>query len=161
LVLRPFTQGDLDDLFALNSDEQTMQYISPPLSKEQVAGVIDWFCSEWNRLGYGWFAVFERESGNFVGQCGLQCLEGKQDADDVELAFVISKKHWGKGYATEAAQAVFTFGMNHTDLKRIVAVTMKANTQSQRVLDKLDFQFEGNRPLYGRTVMCFLLRCKD
>lgn len=161
LLLRPFTPSDLDDLFALNSDEDVMQYISPPLSKDQVAGVIDWFCSEWGRLGYGWFAIFEKESDVFVGQCGLQCLEGKPDADDIELAFVISRKHWGKGYATEAAQAVVSFGINNAGLRRIVAVTMEENTKSQRVLDKLKFRYEGNKELYGRTVMCYSLEEND
>lgn len=120
LFLRPFAPSDLDELFALNSDEETMRYISPPLSRDRVAGVIDWFVSEWERLGYGWFAVFNKENGDFVGQCGLQCLEGKQDADEMEIAFVISKKYWGHGYATEAGQAVLKFGMNTADLRRIV-----------------------------------------
>lgn len=158
LFLRPFIQSDLDNLFALNNDEETMKYISPPLNKAQVAGVIDWFISEWERLGYGWFAVFEKETGDFIGQCGLQCLEGKQDAADVELAFVIAKNHWRQGYATEAAQAVLTFGINNAGLRRIVAVTMEQNMQSQRVLDKLHFQFEENRKLYDRTVKCYALQ---
>ncbi len=158
LFLRPFSRADLDDLAALNGDREIMKYISPPLSKEQVAVVIDWFTAEWDRLGYGWFALFERATGDFVGQCGLQCLEGKPDAEDIEIAFVISKTYWGKGYATEAAQAVLTFGFKEAGLERIVALTMEENTPSQRVLDKLGFQYEGNRKLYERTVMYYSLR---
>jgi RimJ/RimL family protein N-acetyltransferase len=66
LFLRPFTPSDLDELFALNSDEETMRYISPPLSKDRVARVIDWFISEWKRLGYGWFAIFNQENGDWA-----------------------------------------------------------------------------------------------
>ena len=157
LLLRPFKPDDLEDLLALNSDEETMRYITEPLDREQVAQVIDWFISEWSRLGYGWFAVLKKDSGDFVGQCGLQCLEGRPESADVELAFVISKAYWGLGYATEAAQAVATFAMEEAGLKRIVAVTMAANVQSQRVLEKLHFQFEANRELYGRTVMYYSL----
>lgn len=56
LILRPFTKTDLDDLAVLNGDEQTMKFISPPLTREQVTGIIDWFHTEWQRLGCGWFA---------------------------------------------------------------------------------------------------------
>lgn len=161
LLLRPFLRSDLDDLATLNGDEEVMKYISPPLSKEQVAGVIDWFAAEWDRLDYGWFALFERATGGFVGQCGLQCLEGKPDADDIEIAFVISKVYWGKGYATEAAQAVLSFGFKEASLERIVAVTMQENTPSQRVLDKLGFKCQGNRALYERTVMYYSLQPED
>lgn len=67
LLLRPFLRSDLDDLVTLKGDKEVMKYISSPLSKEQVAGVIDWFTAEWDRLGYGWFALFERATGSFVG----------------------------------------------------------------------------------------------
>ncbi len=155
LLLKPFTPNDLDNLFALNSDAETMKYIAPPLGKQQVIEVLHWFTREWERLGYGWFAIFNKENQDFMGQCGLQCLEGKPDAKDTELAFVIAKQYWGHGYATEAAQAVLEFGMNTAGLRRFVAVTMEDNIPSQRVLDKLHFQVEGKRELYGRTVLYY------
>lgn len=157
LILRPFQKSDLDDLAALNGDEETMKFISPPLTIEQVAGVIDWFIAEWQRLGYGWFAVIEKQNNRFVGQCGLQCLEGKADSPDVELAFVIGKTAWGKGYATEAAREVAKFGFGPGGLQRIVAVTMMENVLSQRVLAKLGFMYVDKRSLYGREVMYYEL----
>jgi RimJ/RimL family protein N-acetyltransferase len=147
----------LADLAALNSDEETMKFISAPLTVEQVAEVIDWFLAEWQRLGYGWFALFERKGNRFVGQCGLQRLEGKAASPDVELAFVIRKTAWGKGYATEAAHAVAKFGFGPGELDRIVAVTMTENVASQRVLDKLGFTYLDKRSLYGRQVMYYEL----
>jgi ribosomal-protein-alanine N-acetyltransferase len=157
LILRPFKKSDLNDLAALNGDEEVMKFISPPLTTEQVAGVIDWFISEWQRLGYGWFALFEKQNNRFVGQCGLQCLEGKADSPDVELAFVIVKTEWGKGYATEAAREVAKFGFYSGGLKRVVAVSMMENVPSQRVLEKLGFRFVDKRFLYGREVMYYEL----
>ena len=157
LILRPFQKIDLDSLAALNGDDETMKYISPPLSREQVVGAIDWFIAEWQRLGYGWFAIFEKATNRFLGQCGLQCLEGKADALDVELAFVIDKTAWGNGYATEAAQTVINFGFGPGKLQKIVAVTMAANVPCQRVLDKLGFTYINQRFLYGRQVMYYEL----
>ncbi len=157
LLLRPFKKIDLEDLAALNADKEAMKFISSPLSRDQVEGVIDWFLTEWQRLEFGWFAVFEKATGNFIGQCGLQCLEGRPDSSDIELAFVIKRSSWGKGYATEAAEAVVGYGFLDVGLERIVAVTMKDNLSSQHVLDKLAFQYKDSRNLYGREVMYYEL----
>ena len=140
LLLRRFRKSDLDALVALNGDEESMRFVSAPLTREQVAGVIDWFASEWRRLGYGWFAVVEKQTHRLIGQCGLQCLEGRPEDREAELAFVIDKRVWSKGYATEAAREVITFGFGTGGLERIVAVTMTVNVPSQRVLQKLGFR---------------------
>ena len=161
LQLRPFSQADLDDLTALNGDKEVMKYISPPLSREQVSGAIDWFAAEWERLGYGWFALFEKETGSFVGQCGLQCLEGNPEAKAIEIAFVISQRYWGLGYATEACRAVLAFGFKEANLEQIVAVAMKENALSRRVLEKLGFRYIEDRLLYERTVMYFVLNPRE
>jgi ribosomal-protein-alanine N-acetyltransferase len=160
LILRPFQKTDIDHLTALNGDEETMKFISPPLSREQVAGVIDWFLTEWQRLGFGWFAVFEKATNKFIGQCGLQCLEGRPDSLDVELAFVIDRSSWGKGYAAEAAKETARYSFLKVGLNKIVAVTMKENVPSQHVLAKLGFKYIDNRPLYGREVMYYELTKK-
>ena len=157
LILRSFKEADLADLAALNGDAETMKFISAPLTQGQVADAISWFLAEWRRLGYGWFAVIEKASKCFIGQCGLQCLEGKADSSDVELAFVIAKTAWGNGYATEAAREVVRFGFYTCGLHKIVAVTMRENIPSRRVLTKLGFMYLNDKVLYGRQVMYYEL----
>jgi RimJ/RimL family protein N-acetyltransferase len=56
-----------------------MKYISPPLSRHQMKETLDWMISDWNRQRYGWFAVFEKGSGKFVGQAGLQMLRARPE----------------------------------------------------------------------------------
>jgi len=148
---------DLDSIAELNADPEVMKYILPPLSRDIVAQVIQWFQNEWTRLGYGCFALFEKESGKFVGQCGLQKLEGKPESKEVEIAFIIAKSFWGKGYATEAVAAVLDFGFTNRGLSRIVAVTMEENSPSNKVLEKIGFQYQGNKRVYNRMVMYYSL----
>lgn len=157
LILRPCTSEDLDALTMLNSDPEVMRYISSPLSRQQVADVIAWFVAEWERLSYGWFALFEKEAGDFVGQCGLQCLEARPDSSETELAFVIAKEFWNKGYATEAAKAVLRFGFDQRRLPEIVAVTTEENYPSQRLLKKLGFEYKADKEMYARTVRYYTL----
>jgi len=157
LKLRPIKDKDLDVLADLNGDPEVMRYILPPLSRNIVAQAMDWFQSEWNRLGYGCFTLFEKRTGKFIGQCGLQKLEGNPEAEEVEIAFIIAKPFWGQGYATEATQAVLDFGFTHSGLSRIVAVTIEGNSPSKRVLEKLGFQYQGNKKVYERMVMYYSL----
>ena len=110
LRMRPVQPRDLDSLTALNGDPNKMKYIGPPLSRHQVQEALDWMIAEWHRIGYGWFSVFEKSSRTFVGQVGLQCFEYDPRSAETELAFVIKKSAWGRGYAREAAGEVLRFG---------------------------------------------------
>lgn len=157
LQLRPTKDIDLGDLADLYGDAEVMQYILPPLNRTIVAEMINWFQKEWNQLGYGHFALFEKKSGKFIGQCGLQKFLGKPDGKEVELAFVIAKAFWGQGYATEATEAVLDFGFTRGGLYRIVAVTMEENRSSKRVLEKSGFQFHENKKIFERMIMYYSL----
>ena len=105
----------------------------------------------------GSLAVRDKQSDRFLGQCGLQCLEGKADYPDIELAFVINKAFWGMGYAAEAAREVVKFGFSLDRWQKIAAVTMRENVPAQRVLKKLGFTYVDEKYLYGRRVMYYEL----
>jgi len=155
LRLRPFRIKDLEDLAALNADPQVMRDFSEPLSRQEVRESLAWFAAEWNRLGFGWFAVFDRASDAFVGQCGLQCLEGNPQACDVELAFAFHRRFWGRGYGTEAARAVLAFGFDIAGLQEVVAVAQEQNHASRRLLERLGFEVAGGGELCGRPVLVY------
>lgn len=155
LILRPFRKSDLDDLAALNGDAQNMKFVSPPLAREQVAGIIDWFTAEWKRLGYGWFAVLHKPTERLVGQCGLQEIEDHRNSSAAELIFVIDTKDGGNGYATEAARAVVGFGFQAGGVQKIVAVAIEENKPARQVLAKLGFTHVDNRVLQDHEIMVY------
>ena len=136
---------------------EAIKYILPPLGRSIVSQMINWFKKEWARMGYGYFSLFEQKSGEFIGQCGLQKFEGKPDAEEVEITFVIAKMFWGQGFATEAAAAVLDFGFTYGELCRVVAVITEGNRSSKRVLEKLSFQSQGNTRVFERMVMYYSL----
>jgi RimJ/RimL family protein N-acetyltransferase len=153
--MRPVQPRDLDSLSALNGDPHKMKYISPPLSRHQVKEALDWMIEEWHRIGYGWFAIFEKSSRAFVGQVGLQCFEYDPRSAETELAFVIKKSAWGKGYAREAAGEVLRFGFERHPFEKIVSVIAPENPAPQAILRKLGFCCTGERTAYGHRVLCF------
>lgn len=88
----------------------------------------------------GKFPIFEKITGQFIGTCGLEPyqLEGQHE---IELGYRLLLKHWGKGYATEAANAVLKYGFSQLKLPKIIAFAMLQNSQSLKIIEKLGFRF--------------------
>ncbi|MEO8606360.1 MAG: GNAT family N-acetyltransferase [Chloroflexota bacterium] len=102
----------------------------------------------YERYGFGLFAVELKESGVPIGMCGLI----KRDSlEDVDLGYAFFERHWGQGYASEAAAAVIDYGRKTFGLKRIVAITAQHNEGSINVLKKMGFQFEKLITMPGET----------
>jgi RimJ/RimL family protein N-acetyltransferase len=104
------------------------------------------------RWAYGvpW-GVWERETGELVGDCSLFFAE---EHGEWELAYGIRRDRWGRGYATEAAQACVRHGFDELHLTKIVADVDPANPASIRVLEKSGFVYvgdEGDYLLYAVT----------
>jgi len=88
--------------------------------------------------GFGTLAVLLKQTGEFIGVCGLINRPG---LDDVDIGYAFFPKYWSKGYAIESAQAILAQA-NEIGLKRIVAIVDPVNNGSIRVLEKLGMKFE-------------------
>jgi RimJ/RimL family protein N-acetyltransferase len=89
--------------------------------------------------GFGFYLTELREDQTQLGICGLI----KRDSlDDVDLGFALFERHWGRGYAREAAEAVIDFARETIGLSRLAAVTNPDNARSARLLKTLGMKFE-------------------
>lgn len=95
--------------------------------------------ASYHRNGFGLWAVDLKSDAIPVGICGLL---RRPPLTDVEIGFGFLERFCRKGYASEAAGAVMSFGRQRLGLKRIVAVTAPDNDGSIRILEKLGLQFE-------------------
>jgi RimJ/RimL family protein N-acetyltransferase len=140
LRLRGWRDDDLDALAAIKADPEAMLYIDEgrPLTRAECVALLAQYGSEWEEHGFGRWAVEERSSGLLIGDCGLL----PYGPEGGELAYMIARSHWGKGYGTEAARAALDYGFTKLDLKRIVAVTQTGNHASQRVLEKVGMRHD-------------------
>jgi RimJ/RimL family protein N-acetyltransferase len=86
------------------------------------------------------FAITLAGTGEVCGVIGLRVEPEHRRA---ELGFWLGVPYWGRGYCTEAAQAVVAFGFEVLKLNRIYAGHFKGNTASQRVMLKLGMRHEG------------------
>ena len=88
------------------------------------------------------FAVTLAESGRLIGGCGIRAASrGNRSAD---MGYCLRKDAWGRGYATEAAEAVLAFGFDVLNNHRIVATCDTENLASARVLEKLGMRREAH-----------------
>jgi ribosomal-protein-alanine N-acetyltransferase len=133
-----------------------LQYFpnTQPPTLDKVSALIDRQLDHWQKHGYGWWAVEHRSSSRLVGWCGLQYLS---DTDEVEVAYHISRDHWGRGLATEAASAAVDYGFRTVGLPAIIALAHPDNSRSQRVIEKLGMAFIEETVYFGIPVRKYRL----
>lgn len=100
----------------------------------------------YEKHGFGFYVMELKTNGEAIGICGLI----KRDTlDDVDVGFSILRRHWGHGYATEAARAVVDYGRRECGVPRVVALVAADNSNSINVLTKLGLRFEKTIELPG------------
>lgn len=159
LDLRPLTLDDAADYWPLVRDPEVLRYVgeSPCESLDAVRDILrDKPLSDYARYGFGRLAVIERDSGRFVGWCGLKYVPS---IDAVDIGYRFLPDCWGKGYATEAGAAVLQYGFDALNLAQIVGLVDPANAASARVMQKLGLRFERSveLPFHPQPVHCYAI----
>lgn len=138
LRFREFQAADAPHFYALNADPEVLRHTGDrPFGSEAEARAFLQGYREYTTRGFGRWAVLLKESGEFIGWCGLKYNEEAQ----VDLGFRFYRACWNKGYATEAARASLDYGFNVLQLGEIIARVAIANKASIRVLEKLGMAF--------------------
>ncbi len=146
LLLRPFDEGDLEALYAMQSDEEVVRYLyhdarSLAEVRSALARKIAAVAIEGEGDGLGVAAVLH-ETGELVADVSLWCVsEGHEQG---ELGFVVHPAHQGRGYATEAARPMLDFAFSTIGFHRVVGRTEARNIGSARVLEKLGMRREAH-----------------
>lgn len=143
LLLRHLEPHDLGPLYSLYRDPEMRRYYPDGTrTLAETKGEIDWFTNGHpHRPELGLWATVERESGEFLGRCGL--LPWRiQGTEEVELAFMIRKERWREGLATEAARGIIKYASTRLGLRRLVCLVMPGNDASAGVATKVGMTFE-------------------
>ena len=158
LVLRQFTENDVDNLFSLNSDPEVMRYLSggAPTPREEIRDrIIPFHLAVYGQLDrLGSWAAEAAATGEFLGWFHLGGREGS-DATNVELGYRLRSPAWGQGYATEGSRALIHRAFTELAVERVFAHTMTVNAASRHVLEKCGltlvrtFRYEGPFDIEG------------
>ena len=161
LILRPHRLSDLDDCVALSRDEAVVRYISGvPSTREQTwVRVLRWV-GMWHFLGYGFLVVEEKESGRYVGEAGFQEMHRDMEPSiegTLEAGWVLSTDAQGRGYGTEAMNALIAWAEARFPGKTMSCIIDPRNEPSLRLATKLGFR-EVTRTDYNNSEITVLLR---
>ena len=157
LLLREMTEDDAEHVFTLGQNPNVTRYIvgEPPLTtRAQALAILRERVFPQYAGGLGRWACIEKSSGDFIGWCGVKHVP---EDGEYDLGYRFLEEHWGKGYATEAASAVYDFARRELHGKRVVGKAMLDNVASRRVLEKIGMVFEGELEEEGCRVAVYVL----
>jgi RimJ/RimL family protein N-acetyltransferase len=160
LLLRPFSESDLDAYAEMCADPEVMRYLllgrtfSREESWEHLAAIL----GHWQLRGYGLWAVEHRESGDLVGRIGFLNPEGWPG---FELAWTLARPYWGNGYATEGARAAMAHGFLKLKRQRIISLIHPENERSIRLAKRLGESLRGSIEFRGKRVHLFAIDRRD
>lgn len=148
LILRELTPEDAEHFFSLNQNPNVLKYTgdSSFTSVEEARNFLKNY-KDYERNGYGRWAVVDKNNYTFLGWCGLKYHEETRETD---IGFRFFEEYWNKGYASESAAASLNYGFEKLNLPKIIGRAMIGNTASIRVLQKMgmifdrEFDFDGN-----------------
>lgn len=139
LLVRRWCDSDLDALLAVYGDVDAMRWVGDgkPLTTEQCVKWLEVTRSNYEKRGYGMFAIEQRDIAGVIGFCGI-VHPGGQVEPEVKYSYL--RQYWGRGFATEALAGLLKYASEAHGLLFIIATAAPANTNSHRVLIKAGMQ---------------------
>ncbi|MCR5112098.1 MAG: GNAT family N-acetyltransferase, partial [Ruminococcus sp.] len=114
LILRQMTYDDFDTLYEIFSDAETMTHYPAPFDRDKVISWIKWNIENYEKYGFGLWAVVLKETGIVIGDCGLT-MQNIDNEILPEIGYHIHKKYQRNGYGSEAARAVRDWAFENTN----------------------------------------------
>lgn len=151
LLFRHLDGDDISSMTELLSDPEVMRYCSGPLDHESSRKWLEACIKAYRDSGYDYWAAELIYGGGFVGQMGIvrEMVDGSwHDC----LAYMLSKKHWGKGYALEGARACLEYAFTSLGLAKLNATVERGNRKSVAILTALGMRFLRQARFAGEDV---------
>ena len=143
LILRSLNQADAEKIEELAGDydvAKTTLNIPHPYPKGSAKSFIEHSLQVVEKGELYTYAIVKKKTERLIGIIHINLTPAHERG---ELGYWIGKPYWGKGYGTEAARAIISFGFETLDLNKIHATAMTSNPGSWRIMEKLGMAHEG------------------
>jgi RimJ/RimL family protein N-acetyltransferase len=139
LIIRDWRDSDREPWAAMGRDPEVMENLGPLIDRAQADILLDRQRAIQTRLGHTFWALESRETGDFLGFCGLKIMPERIPGleDTIEIGWRLRRDAWGKGYAREAAEASLRWGWDNLPADRICAITTPGNVRSWGLMERL------------------------
>jgi RimJ/RimL family protein N-acetyltransferase len=146
LELRRWREADLDAYAKIIADPDVTRYLGGPMDRPTAWRQIAIFIGHREMRGWTNSAVVERASGRLIGRAGLWQPEGWPG---LEIGWVLDRRAWGHGYATELGHAVRDYAFGELGVPHLISLIDPDNAASIRVAEKIGARYEGKHDLNG------------
>lgn len=162
LILRAHHVDDFEHIAAQWADPAVVKYIGgTPSTREASWSRLLRYPGHWQMLGFGYWIVFEKADGAegaFVGEIGL--ADYQRDITPplngmAEMGWVVSPAFHGKGYASEAAQAVIRWAEKNLD-RQLCCIIAPEHQASIRLAEKCGFVAKTDTTYHGSATRIFV-----
>ena len=131
LTLRPLVPDDARDYAVLRTHPEVAKWLPAPSGD-----AVERFATGWQERGYAPWGVFL--AGRLIGHGGLNWVS---EFGETEVLWALHPDFWGKGYATEVAEASLAYGFDTLELGLIFAITLESNIASQAVMKRIGLTY--------------------
>jgi RimJ/RimL family protein N-acetyltransferase len=151
LRLRGHRKEDHEPCAAMWGDPETTRYIGGrPFTAEESWSRLLRYVGHWEMMGFGYWVVEEKASGEFAGEAGF--ADYRRDITPAlgvpEVGWVLAPRFHGQGYATAAVRAILEWGDSAPGTQSTACIIHPDNAGSVRVAEKCGFRSAG-KAVYG------------
>jgi len=145
LIIRPYAVNDVMEAWRLMQDRELFTYLPMDVMPlDDYKGLFHWLIESYNTpfeedFKYS-FAITLKDSGEMIGWCGVGVLD--LHPSEKEIYYLIGRRYWGNGYASEAVTALINYCFGVIQLPRIVAKVHPNNVASKKIIEQNGFKFE-------------------
>jgi len=153
IILRMWRNEDFAAYEKMCADPEIMKYLGGrTFDRLEAWRHMAFLVGHWQLLGFGHWAVEEKESGKFIGRLGFLNPEGWPG---FEIGWTLAREAWGKGYATEGARRALDYAFHDLNKDHVISLIHPENKNSIRVAERLGETLEGQTELLGHDVLIY------
>ncbi|MBW7870241.1 MAG: GNAT family N-acetyltransferase [Flavobacteriia bacterium] len=165
LILREILPSDADKMFELDSDPEVHRFLGndPVKNINQITDAIQFIRQQYIDNGIGRWAIVSKSTDEFIGWAGLKFVTEltNHHKDYYDLGYRLIRKHWGNGYATEAAVASLKYAFEKIGTVEVFAMAETENINSINILKKSGFRWIEKFDLDGIEHLWFQIKKTD
>lgn len=135
--LREMTHADYGDLCEILQDSKVIYAYEHIFSNDEVNEWLERQIDRYANDGIGLWGVISKDSGDFIGQVGLTLQNTDREEGLLEIGYLLKRRFWHCGYATETALARKDYAFNTLKYNRVVSIIRDNNYPSQNVAKRV------------------------
>lgn len=132
LILREMGQSDFGDLAGILQDPEVVYAYEHHFTDQDVQKWLDRQIKRYETYGFGLWALILKTTGEMVGQAGLT-MQPCRGEEVLEIGYLLKKKYWHHGYATEAAMGCRNYAFDRLNQDKVYSIIKADNELSKRV----------------------------